>query len=78
MNSFFTPTRILGHGAFSTVISAYDKLSECPVAIKILSKSSFKKSQVEMLRRESTILNKLNHPNIVRMKMVIYTFLILD
>lgn len=70
MINYFTPVKILGKGAFCTVISAHDKLSDSQVAIKILSKSGFKKSQVDMLRKESIILNRLNHPNIVRMKMV--------
>jgi serine/threonine protein kinase len=70
MVKFFNPLKVVGRGAFSVVLAAFDKLAQAEVAIKIIDKSSFKQSSIELLKKEASILNKLNHPNIIRMKMV--------
>lgn len=42
MVKFFKPIKIIGKGAFSVVLAAYDKLAQLEVAIKIIDKSSFR------------------------------------
>jgi serine/threonine protein kinase len=43
MSKFFHSRKLLGEGAFSTVIRAYDTLSSKEVAIKILDKNQIEK-----------------------------------
>ncbi|CAD8193648.1 unnamed protein product [Paramecium octaurelia] len=61
----YKPLRILGKGAFSTVIEALNMSSKL-VAIKIIDKVHFTSQQIEILRQEAQLLIKLNHANIVR------------
>lgn len=70
MTKFYRPERVLGIGAFSIVIKAYDSLSNKTVAIKILEKSLQNSMSLEILKKEAEILDQLNHPNIPRLYMV--------
>lgn len=70
MIKFFRPEQVLGLGAFSIVIKAYDILSHKNVAIKILEKALHNAMCLEILKKEAEILDQLNHPNIPRFYMV--------
>ncbi|XP_020592232.1 serine/threonine-protein kinase Aurora-1-like [Phalaenopsis equestris] len=60
--------RPLGRGKFGHVYLAREKKSNHIVAMKVLSKSQLKKSQVEhQIRREVEIQSHLRHPNILRL-----------
>ncbi|KAL0903494.1 hypothetical protein M5K25_027880 [Dendrobium thyrsiflorum] len=58
----------LGRGKFGQVYLARDKKSNHIVAMKVLSKSQLKQSQVEhQIQREVEIQSHLRHPNILRL-----------
>lgn len=57
MIKFFKPEQVLGLGAFSIVIKAYDILSRKNVAIKILEKSLHNSMCMEILKKEAEILD---------------------
>ncbi|KAK8918553.1 Serine/threonine-protein kinase Aurora-1 [Platanthera zijinensis] len=58
----------LGRGKFGHVFLAREKKSNHIVAIKVLSKTQLKQSQVEhQIRREVEIQSHLRHPNILRL-----------
>ena len=46
ITQFYKPIRILGKGAFSKVILAWDEISQCNVAIKIIDKSTLRSGQL--------------------------------
>ncbi|CAD8097804.1 unnamed protein product [Paramecium primaurelia] len=65
IQQYCKPLKILGKGAFSTVIEALN-MSNKQVAIKIIDKVLFNSQQIEILRQEAQLLIKLSHPNVVR------------
>ncbi|CAD8181945.1 unnamed protein product [Paramecium octaurelia] len=58
--------RILGKGAFSTVVEIQNLMTNKRAALKIIEKSNFNTLQLDVLRKEAQLLNQLNHQNIVR------------
>ncbi|KAL0490115.1 mitogen-activated protein kinase [Acrasis kona] len=71
----YVPKRILGKGAYGTVVEAKDKEANEKVAIKknnkVFSKSDTNILVPKRVLREMKILDHLNHPNIVRLKGVV-------
>ncbi|XP_041378894.1 LOW QUALITY PROTEIN: calcium/calmodulin-dependent protein kinase type 1D-like [Gigantopelta aegis] len=57
---------VLGKGAFSEVVKAEEKATGTEVAIKIIDKKSLKGKE-EALQNEIAVLQKVNHPNVVRL-----------
>ncbi len=54
---------VLGSGGMGTVYEAHDTESDCPVALKILSRQVHATSEgVERFRRESQVAASINHP----------------
>jgi calcium-dependent protein kinase len=53
-------------GGFSVVVKARHKITGKHVAIKIIDKKALG-SEWETLKREITIMSKLNHPNIIEL-----------
>jgi serine/threonine protein kinase len=80
----YTPIDIIGEGAFSTVISAFDNTRNCIIAIKIIVKQF--NQQVEkydsFLENETKIQLKLDHPRIVKLYEVVdnqdYLFMFIE
>jgi serine/threonine protein kinase len=56
----------LGQGAFSLVRLATNRATNDKVAIKIVDRKNLPADDEESLRSEVEILQKMNHPNIVR------------
>jgi serine/threonine protein kinase len=55
-----------GHGSFSTVKTAREKLTGKTFAVKIVDKHKVKPETLQLIRGEVQILKKVdNHPNIV-------------
>lgn len=65
--SRYTLEEQIGQGAFSTVHRAFDNVLNMPVAIKIINKTSMKKSQMEVVMKEVAIMRRLDHPNVVKL-----------
>jgi calcium-dependent protein kinase len=57
--------KFLGKGTFGTVFLGVDIRNNDEIAIKIINKTLVKKHITEMIK-ECNILNKLNHPNIIK------------
>ena len=65
--SRYKPITTLAKGAFGTVIKSKDLQTNSEVAVKILSKETCSQSTVTQLIREITVLQNVNHPNIVKL-----------
>ena len=59
--------QIMGAGSFGLVFSAMDKKSKELCSIKLLNKRKMGESELESMRRETSALNELRHPNIVNL-----------
>ncbi|CAD8108569.1 unnamed protein product [Paramecium sonneborni] len=66
ITQYCKPLRILGRGAFSTVIEIQNLMTNKKAALKIIDKYNFNNLQLEVIRKEAQLLNQLNHQNIVR------------
>lgn len=59
--------KVLGAGSFGKVFVATDKQnSKFKVAVKVISKKFLTKEEIENLKNEVAIMNKVDHPNIVK------------
>nr|CAD2189428.1 unnamed protein product [Meloidogyne enterolobii] len=65
--------RILGRGNFAQVRVAYHEIANAKVAMKIVDKRSLDAENLAKIEREIQILQKLNHPFIVKLYEVIRT-----
>lgn len=52
----FAPVKVLGSGAFSTVIECFNQLKYGKVAIKVINKNIHKRNIVAMLTKEAEFL----------------------
>lgn len=66
-NTTFEKVSTLANGAFGTVIKAREKGTNRDVAVKIISKEKSISSAMVQLKREVTVLEKAEHPNIVKL-----------
>ncbi|ORX53780.1 Pkinase-domain-containing protein [Piromyces finnis] len=62
----YTIKRVLGIGSYGTVKEAVRNKDDIRCAIKIIKKSKIKKNE-NLIKRELTILNKINHPHIIKL-----------
>jgi len=62
----YAVVRELGRGAMGIVFEATDRLSQRPVALKVLSATDVSPQRLERFRREGEIVAALDHPGIVR------------
>ncbi|KAJ3040300.1 Map microtubule affinity-regulating kinase [Rhizophlyctis rosea] len=70
----FMVQRVLGEGSYGKVKLAYDMVGNRTVALKIIQKSTLKKtSHITRLKREVRIMRLLHHPNITQLYDVIET-----
>ena len=59
-------------GAFSVVVKVKDQETEEMLAAKIISKKDMKKRKaIKIINKEIELLQKINHPNIVKLKKVL-------
>ncbi|KAG4098826.1 Pkinase-domain-containing protein [Neocallimastix lanati (nom. inval.)] len=58
--------KVIGIGSYGTVKEAVRKKDDARCAIKIIKKSKMKKNE-NLIKRELTILNKINHPHIIKL-----------
>lgn len=66
--SDFESLNLLGSGSFATVYEGYWKQNKKKVAIKALTKGLIKKEHnLPQVQRETSLMYKLNHPNIVKL-----------
>lgn len=65
--SRYKPITTIAKGAFGTVIKSKDIQTNNEVAVKILSKETCSQSTITQLIREITVLQNVNHPNIVKL-----------
>jgi calcium-dependent protein kinase len=76
----FSLSVIIGTGKFSEVRRAYDNLGK-PIAIKCV-KISFVRNQVHLLKREISILQSLDHENVIKLYSVYqdvdYLYLVME
>ena len=56
----------IGKGAFSTIYKGYSKTTKLKVAIKEITLDTLNKHK-KLFKRESEILMKLRHPNIIHL-----------
>lgn len=70
--SDFVFGKILGEGSYSTVVLAREKATQQFFAIKVLNKRHIiKEKKIKYVNVEKDVLNKLNHPFIIKLY---YTF----
>ncbi|KAG5188797.1 kinase-like domain-containing protein [Tribonema minus] len=67
---YYNMTRTLGQGSFATVKLATCKSDQSKWAIKVIKKTSLSPEDEEALQSEVSILQRVNHPNIVQLKEV--------
>jgi|Transcript_22846 serine/threonine protein kinase len=60
----FTPTEILGSGAYSTVYKCVDKESREECAAKVIQLKKMAEDEVDALHIEVGILEEIKHPNV--------------
>ena len=65
--SKYKPITTIAKGAFGPVIKSKDLQTSNEVAVKILSKETCSQSTITQLIREITVLQNVNHPNIVKL-----------
>ncbi|ORX77414.1 Pkinase-domain-containing protein [Anaeromyces robustus] len=58
--------KVIGIGSYGTVKEAVRIKDDAHCAIKIIKKSKIKKNE-NLIKRELTILNKINHPHIIKL-----------
>jgi len=63
----YTMGKEIGRGGFSIVYEATCKENGNQVAVKVIDKNKQDDEQIVLLRREITIMRKLDHPNIVKL-----------
>ena len=62
--------KVLGEGAFCTVFQAIDKETGEQIAVKVIKRKTLHKEAVELLKQEASLLQEMDHQNIVRFKHV--------
>ncbi|MFC1849657.1 serine/threonine-protein kinase [candidate division CSSED10-310 bacterium] len=68
----FVDIRLVGRGGMASVYSAYDRLLDSPVALKILHEHLNHPSILQRLRQEVAFSRKIAHPHILRLYDVIF------
>jgi serine/threonine protein kinase len=61
----------IGEGAFSTVHRGLFKPTGEIIAVKILKEERCTPKVIESVKKEANILNKLDHPNVIKVKHLI-------
>ena len=64
--------RTLGHGNFAHVRTGYHEIANTKVAIKIVDTQSIDAENMAKINREIQILQRINHPYIVKLYEVIF------
>ena len=67
MSDYYELKETIGRGKFGLVKLAIHKKTGKKVAIKIMSKLSMKKSDIDLMRQEIEIMKMCQHPNIIRL-----------
>ncbi|CAM9578996.1 unnamed protein product, partial [Phaeothamnion confervicola] len=67
---YYSLTRSLGQGSFATVKLAICKSDNSKWAVKVIKKTSLTAEDEEALQSEVDILQRLDHPNVVKLKEV--------
>ena len=62
--------RLLGHGAFCSVYSAEDIKSKELIAVKVIKRKTLNPQSVQLLKKESELLQSIEHENVVGFKHV--------
>lgn len=70
-NELYTFQDKIGEGAFSVVFKAIFKPTGETIAVKILKEDRCTQKVIESVKTEAGILNKLDHPNIIKVKHLI-------
>lgn len=65
----FHKIRLLGEGGFGRVYLAFNKMTKQEVAMKFIKMKEMKADNILKIYREADALRKLNHPNIIKLKM---------
>ena len=69
----YKTVRVLGRGAFGAVVKAIDQRCDAYVAAKIVDRNQLIELDVfKHFEHETRILSSINHPNIVRIREIIY------
>lgn len=63
----YTAKDILGRGSFAIVKRAVRKADKKDLAVKIIKKTKLKDEELEIVHEEVKIMDKINHPNCVRL-----------
>merc|ERR1719167_904183 len=67
INNSYVIKEKLGTGSFAVVKKAVKKSNGNEVAVKIIDKQKLEKAELDSLNDEVEILQKLDHPNIVKL-----------
>lgn len=67
MHKHYEIKEVLGTGAFATVKRAVKKSDKSEYAIKIIDKAKLNKEELAVIHDEVDIMQKVNHPNCVKM-----------
>jgi serine/threonine protein kinase len=83
VNQFYSIGRTIGEGTFGKVKKGIHKLTGLTVAIKILEKERIiDLADVQRVKREIAILQRLSHPNVIQLYEVIdsprHIYLVMD
>lgn len=70
---FYQIEKLLGKGAFGKVALAYHKLTQKPVALKIIDKSALTSVQYRKVQTEIRLLSVMQHKNIIKLYEVLET-----
>ena len=71
LEQLFQTNEQIGVGRFSKVYSGIDKKTNGPCAVKVVNKTSLSEIELEMLKNEMSIIQYIEHPNIVKFSTVI-------
>ena len=70
---YYEIEQLLGKGAFGKVALATHKLTQKPVALKIIDKTQLSSVQYRKVQTEIRLLSVMNHKNIIKLYEVLET-----
>jgi serine/threonine protein kinase len=74
LKDFYNLGSVIGKGTFSEVAQATDKETGKVVALKTIDKSAISKKELGYVSREIEILQRLDHPHVIKLYNVFQTF----
>jgi serine/threonine-protein kinase ULK/ATG1 len=70
LGDFILIKNMIGKGSFAEVFEGFQKNTNIPVAIKVITRSKLNEKLMGSLEQEINIMRKIEHPNIIKLHAV--------